>query len=431
MCRPPVPNTLSRPEVLLVHRPSVVGIVLAVVLAACSNSDEGAETTPAPATTTEAPATTEAPTTSEAPTTTTLPPVIGAASVGQLTLAYELAPSSFRVNDVEFSPDGTMLAASNSTNVDVFDPATGDTLVTLGPNPGNTMELAWSPDGSLLAVIIQGANQAVLWDVAAGQQLFTVGHIGVFGTLELGSWSEDGSTFATVGGTSVRFWNAATGEIAEEVGTASEYSMTMAWSTDASQLAVGGNTVEVFSAGEWDSSVELTNPFVSDPAWSPDGTRLACLEGPFFLTYVLYDAQTLEIVRTLGCPGFSENWDAPCEVGPNERILGPVWSPDGTLLLGYSWDESLVFVWDPESGDLLTTIELVEGEMYWAADGATLILTSFGGRPITFWDPAAGELVGALEAGADTIIDLAISPDGTMLASGGFGGLVRIWSLDG
>lgn len=418
------------------HRPSAAGIVLAVLLAACGGSGGSADTTLAvtttarAATTTEAPATTEAPTTSEAPTTTTLPPVVGAESVDRLTLAYELAPSGFRVDDVEFSPDGTMLAASNSNNVDVFDTATGETIVTLGPNPGNTTQLAWSPDGSRIAVVAQGTDQAVLWDVATGEQLFTLDHIGASGLLSLGGWNEDGGTVATAGGTSIRFWDAATGEIAERITTASEYTMAMAWSPDGSQLAVGSTTIEVFNAGEWDSGVELTDPYVSDPSWSPDGAMLAALEGPFFVTYVLYDAETLEIVRTLGCSGFPQDWEAPCDTGPNERLGPPSWSPDGAVIVGYSWDESMAFVWDPASGNLLATINLVEGSTYWAADGTTLLLTSVGGAPIAFWDPITGQQAGELATGPDAVIDLAISPDGTKLASGDSGGFVRIWSLD-
>ena len=121
-------------------------------------------------------------------------------------------------------------------------------------------------------------------------------------------------------------------------------------------------------------------PWINDLALSPNRTRLAVSTHDGGLA--LYDPTTLELVRKLGQ-----------RVGPGTEVL---WSPDGKRLYWAGGD-----TWDFESRASAVRV--------YDADSAALV-TALDGHPS--W-------VGAL----------ALSPDGTLLASGG-AGEVLVWNLE-
>jgi WD40 repeat protein len=64
------------------------------------------------------------------------------------------------------------------------------------------------------------------------------------------------------------------------------------------------------------------------------------------------------------------------------------------------------------------------------APGTDNLLVSAGDdRQVRFWNPAVGEAAEPLTAHGDSLVCLAFSPDGTLLASGGRSGSVAVWSV--
>ena len=136
-------------------------------------------------------------------------------------------------------------------------------------------DVAFSPDGTLLAT---GGFRAGVWDAVSGQRLLELGHTGI---VEAVAFSPDGTRLATGGYTrgsskGILFWDAASGQLLEvSLGDELDIVAAVAFSPDGTLLATGG-----YSAGVWDAAsgqrlLELGHRQLRAVAFSPDGTRLA------------------------------------------------------------------------------------------------------------------------------------------------------------
>jgi WD40 repeat protein len=178
-------------------------------------------------------------------------------------------------------------------------------------------------------------------------------------------------------------------------------------------------------------SAELSGDIWSKPTWSlqqtisahsdwvrcmsftPDSLKLA--SGSFDKTIKLWQLDTGTELYTLG-----------------ERLKGVfalAISPDGKLLASGSWDETIE-LWNLETGTLLHNLSQHKASvraLAIAPDSKTLISGSFD-QTIVLWSLPDGN-VGKTILDREPIAAIALSADGTFLASTGDDGIVKIWSL--
>lgn len=151
-------------------------------------------------------------------------------------------------------------------------------------------------------------------------------------------------------------------------------------------------------------------------AFSPDGRTLAAATGDRFLT--LWDVGSRSRVH------------GPRRAGGGIVMVGGVsFSPDGTTLAMAS--DVGVQLWEVATGAILDTIGNGEaGDLAFSADGAMVAFARpEGGAEV--WDVATRTPIATVDGTPPPFKDLsvALSPDGHILAVGGFGRIVRLWDV--
>jgi WD40 repeat protein len=202
-----------------------------------------------------------------------------------------------------FSPDGTLVAAiQNGATVVVWDVATGEERLNLNGHTDVVFGLAISPDGQRLATIAYDRT-AQLWDLTSGAAVYTLTDVYTSQLIVGGHWidiafSPDGAKLATAGGTSVKVWDTATGdELVSLPLPPQPLAYTVAFSPGGNHLAVGmqfGRGSGVWDVATGEKLFELAGhtASVAALAYSSDGRQIAT--GSIDGTVRLWDADNGE-----------------------------------------------------------------------------------------------------------------------------------------
>jgi WD40 repeat protein len=286
-----------------------------------------------------------------------------------------------------FSPSGELLASGGEDGaIRVFHRRKRAVVATLAGHGSRVLSLAFSADATVLAST--GEDRTIrLWDVATARPTVTVSRR--LDRVRPVVFTPDGQRLASAGddGT-VRLWNPRTGALTARLAGHTSWARSLAFTPDGTHLATAANDRTV---GMWDLATGVRTTFARDVwirriCFSPDGTRLA----------------------GAGDDGDLRLW-SPANPGPATVLAGhtdTVWAvafaPDGRRLASGSSDGT-VRLWDLAGADGEAGTEGTEG-----GTGSEVL------------------------RGHDDIIHcVAFSPDGSLLASSGSDGGVRLWALGG
>jgi WD40 repeat protein len=209
-------------------------------------------------------------------------------------------------NDVEWSPEGTMVAtwSIHSDVIDLRDVETFEIVRKL-QMPENVMNVYWSPDGAMLAVPSSFyKDELVIWDAATGDRVIvlpcdasSLGDEGV-------AWSSDSENIAAVvfietrsdfkEDKTVMLWNARTGEKLREV---AGHAFCFSPDNGALVVAVADETLIVWDIQSGDRLRRLTGlpKRAESIAWSRDGAVIIAAGGGWITAW---NADTGELIRS-------------------------------------------------------------------------------------------------------------------------------------
>jgi WD40 repeat protein/tRNA A-37 threonylcarbamoyl transferase component Bud32 len=334
------------------------------------------------------------------------------------------------------------------------------------PLSGNSelSSLAWSPDGRLLAWIVNDGvsgthtwsnTRIEVWDVAEGSRAFTLPVEGKWGSGGSGwrtAWSPDGGRLAMLeAGHIVHIWDVTTRTklLTFTPETSDDLLLTLTWSRDGKRLASATvrQTVKVWDAATGKEALTLPVDLNSGDRcvlWSPDGQQLAssCAAGTKF-----WDATTGREIRTLkGCR--IQSWspdgrrlyalgedrsarlvDAETlreipSPGVGDAAHPPTWSPDGRQLAAATGNTAIK-VWDAATGkESLVLRGRGAGACVWNPDSRRL---ASAGDGITVWDTGPGYEDVPLNGHTGEVTCAVWSPDSRHVASASRDRTVRVW----
>lgn len=322
------------------------------------------------------------------------------------------------VSDIAFSPDGQRLAtAGGDGTARVWDLDNGREILAFSGHGDIVFDVVFSPDGNRVAS--SGLDEVVrVWDSESGTELLALPFEGGDQLRGL-AFSPDGTRIAV---TSTRFpwgrvWDAATGDIELSGFTDHRDALVdLAFSPDGALIATASSDTraKIWDAASGEVLLTLSGHTlpVTGLAFNPAGTQLAT---------VSWD----RTIRTWRITPAGEALFIP---------IDPPWSlrlstgPDGIPIAADIPKESAVKTWDPSSGNKLLSLFNTDGPISLAVfspDGERI--AGVRGQDIIIRDASTGELQGSLTGHSAGITCLEFSPDGTRVVSGSANGELFLW----
>lgn len=375
-------------------------------------------------------------------------------------IAYDFSHGDWGVDDGAFSPDGTLLVTAGlDSTARVWDAGTGAPQLSFSGHVGNVLSVHVSPDGRR---VVSGGSDAVarVWEITTGRELMVLSGHGA--AVHAARFTPDGRHVLTGGGDgTTRVWDVSVGGARDHVTVpaAEVITTTVAFSPDGTMFASPREPsgVTLWDTVTGDEVRTLTGPDakLANVAFSPDG-RLLAATSDLTERIPVWDVASGELERTLVGHGdtvhavsfapdgrlLSASWDGTARIWdvtsgevidrlphPGEFALVAVASPDGRDIV--TGDESgTLTIWDALTFERRREIAAHDDALTAAAFGpGQLLLTSSDDGTVRGWDRQTGEQL--LEFGREDapFEDVAVSPDGTLVAAAVSDGTVKLWDM--
>ncbi|GMU20323.1 MAG: hypothetical protein AMXMBFR13_04200 [Phycisphaerae bacterium] len=312
------------------------------------------------------------------------------------------------------SPDSRLLATGNSIGeIVLLDAATGSEALRWNAHQNAVLSLHFSPDSELL-VSASGDGRPAVWNSRTGQRVAVFNqHAGAVTTA---SFAPDGRLIASAGvDRAIRIWTL-DGHQRRALRGHHGAITALSFLDDESLVSIGDDSY--LRVWRFDRKQEVLTWQVSAAtagmsSWAPDGRRLAVPSADGQVTVWTKDEPAAR--------------QPLLQIRAHEAAMTAVFSPDGTIL-ATSGAEGAVRLWDPATGAELATLNGhargVPGLAF--VPGRSLLVSGSWDGTCRIWDLTTRRQSAVLTHD-DEVWEVACSPDGRWIASGGKDRAVRVW----
>ncbi len=323
-----------------------------------------------------------------------------------------------------YSPDGRFVAIRNANQiVEIWEPSTSRRVAELGIGTF----LGFSPDGRFAFKALNRrfaqppSFEAEMWDTRTWQKTADLpGHTRDIMDI---AFSPDGRLVATAGG-EIRIWELGTGK---SVAVLNDPSWRVVFSPDGKWLGTLNThtTAHIREVGTWRDVTDLRGhtAWIRTILFSRDGSRIVTAGEDN--TARLWETGTWRELAVLE--------------GHRDRIDEVDFSPDGRYLVTASWDKT-ARLWDATTGKLISVLEghteFINSARF-SPDGR--LIATAGDSTVHIWDGVTGHAVivipvftqGLDSSGSERTVRAAtFSPDGKSLLVSGSDATTRIYSWE-
>jgi WD40 repeat protein/DNA-binding SARP family transcriptional activator len=346
---------------------------------------------------------------------------------------------------IAMSPDDrTLLAGIDDGSVILWELATGQVLweqqVQTQTGEPWVQDVAFSPDGGVVAATYD--DRIMFWQAATGQLIRQIDSVV---NRQKITFHPSGDQFATTGSeeqSRLVIWDFASGEVLREFEPGT-YIEDLVYTADGSTILIASRSGLLTLIDEQTGDVirEFQNYLEPDSGWlryitlSPDGTRVIAASYANFLP--VWDFETGELLENYSYAGVPSSAFHPqngtvligdisvlrtidlqtgavlrSNTGHNRGILGVAITSDGARAVTTGADET-IRVWDLQGGQVVrrfTGPQASLGEISLSPDGRRMLVGSADGTT-TLWDVEAGEEIRRF-VDDQPITALRFSPDG-------------------
>ena len=354
-----------------------------------------------------------------------------------------------RTNAIAWSLDGTQLALASTVDksVRIWSVSEKKFLKTLEPDSSSLLALAFTKTGQLLAAGVPSKDRdgLAIFDVLAGETLHTLtGHKEL---IEAAAFSADGTQLTSVGwDASVRVWDTASGKDVSVLKGHKKGIRAVAISQDGKRLASSNDReFKVWDGEKKEALADLgadntgASTGAKSVAISPSGDWLASInrDGVVLLWDVVkkaevakFDYQSMTSTVATNEPA-GQTATPPINDAPEaEAIQALAYSNDGHWI-ALAREDGRVSIRNSADGTVVREIEAftdVAACVAFSPDSQQLAAGSFD-KSAKVWNVASGAVVAEFNGHTNWVFSIAFSPDGLHLATGSYDKTVKLWNI--